>query len=49
MPEKRKGRIATTVQFIPGKTPKVMGMCKIVEGEINPHGHCIAFTSKPKK
>jgi len=37
------------VQFIPGKSPKSLGMCKIVEGEINPHGHCIAFTPKPKK
>ena len=36
------------IQFIPGKTPKAMGTCKIVEGEINPHGHCIAFTPKPK-
>ena len=37
------------IQFIPGKTPKAMGTCKIVEGEINPHGHCIAFTPKPRK
>ena len=37
------------IQFIPGKTPKAMGTCKIVEGDINPHGHCIAFTPKPKK
>ena len=37
------------IQFIPGKTPKAMGTCKIVEGEINPHGHCVAFTPKPKK
>ena len=36
------------IQFIPGKTPKAMGTCKIVEGEINPHGHCVAFTPKPK-
>ena len=36
------------VQFIPGKTPKAMGTCKIVEGEINPHGHCIAFTPEPR-
>ena len=36
------------IQFVPGKTPKAMGTCKIVEGEINPHGHCIAFTPKPK-
>jgi hypothetical protein len=34
------------VQFIPGKTPDGTGTCKIVEGEINPHGHCIAFTPK---
>jgi hypothetical protein len=37
------------IRFIPGKSPKSLGMCKIVEGEINPHGHCIAFTPKPKK
>lgn len=34
------------VHFIPGKSTKAMGSCKIVEGEINPHGHCIAFTAK---
>ena len=36
------------IQFIPGKTATAMGTCKIVEGEINPHGHCIAFTPKPR-
>ena len=36
-------------QFIPGKTAKAMGSCKIVEGEINPHGHCIAFSPKARK
>ena len=36
-------------QFIPGKTPNGTGTCKIVEGEISPHGHCIAFTPKPGK
>ena len=36
-------------QFVPGKTAKDNGTCKIVEGTINPHGHCIAFTPKPKK
>ena len=35
------------IQFIPGKTPRALGTCKIVEGEINPHGHCLAFTPKP--
>src|SRR5438132_9377936 len=37
------------IQFIPGKSPKSPGTCKIVEGEINPHGHCIAFTPKLRK
>ena len=36
-------------QFIAGKTAKDLGTCKIVEGTINPHGHCIAFSPKPKK
>ena len=36
-------------QFIPGKTDKDLGTCRLVEGAINPHGHCIAFTPKPKK
>lgn len=35
-------------QYIPGKTAKDLGTCKIVEGPINPHGHCIAFAPKPK-
>jgi hypothetical protein len=37
------------VQFIPAKAANALGTCKIVEGEINPHGHCIAFTPKPSK
>ena len=36
------------VQFLPGNTEKDNGTCKIVEGTINPHGHCIAFTPKPR-
>jgi len=36
------------IQFVPGKTPKDMGTCKIVVGDINPHGHCLAFSPKPK-
>lgn len=35
------------VQFIPGKTVKTKGQCRIVEGEIDPHGHCLAFSPKP--
>ena len=37
------------IQFIPGKTATAVGTCKIVEGDINPHGHCIAFTPKPRR
>ena len=33
-------------QFIPGKTANAPGTCKIVDGAISPHGHCIAFTPK---
>ena len=35
-------------QFVPGETATDLGTCKIVEGAINPHGHCFAFTPKPK-
>ena len=35
------------IQFIPGKTAKGKGLCKIVEGDIDPHGHCLAFSPKP--
>ena len=37
------------MQFVPGKTAKDAGTCRLVEGAINPHGHCIAFSPKPKK
>jgi hypothetical protein len=37
------------IQFIPGKTAKSPGACKIVEGAISPHGWCIVFQPKPKK
>jgi hypothetical protein len=36
------------VQFLPGKSAKDKGQCKIVEGDIDPHGHCLAFSPKPK-
>ncbi len=35
-------------QFVPGKAAKDTGTCRLVEGNINPHGHCLAFTPKPK-
>ena len=37
------------IQFVSGKTASANGTCRIVEGEINRHGHCIAFSPKPKK
>lgn len=36
------------VQFVAGATAHAGATCKIVEGEISPHGHCIAFAPKPK-
>src|SRR3954453_275740 len=34
-------------QFLAGRTASELGRCRIVEGEINPKGHCIAFSAKP--
>jgi hypothetical protein len=35
-------------QYIAGNTDKDPATCKIVEGSISPHGHCMAFSPKPK-
>lgn len=35
-------------QFVPGATAEAPGTCRLVVGDISPHGHCIAFTPKPK-
>jgi hypothetical protein len=35
-------------QYVPGKSAKDPATCRIVDGPINPHGHCIAFSPKPK-
>ena len=37
------------IQFVPGKTVKTSGTCRIVDGPISPHGHCIAFAPKPHR
>ncbi len=37
------------IHFIAGKNAKAAGTCKVVEGAINPHGHCIAFAANPAK
>ncbi|MHB1676478.1 MAG: high-potential iron-sulfur protein [Sulfuriferula sp.] len=34
------------VQFIPGKSAKANGTCKVVDGSISPNGWCLAFTPK---
>jgi hypothetical protein len=38
------------IQFVPGKTPKDLGGCKIFPGdtEVSPHGYCVAWAAKPK-
>jgi len=36
------------IQFIAGASAKAPGTCKVVDGEISPHGYCLAFTPKPK-
>ena len=39
------------VQFVPGKTAKALGGCKIYPGdtEISPNGYCTAWVAAPKK
>ena len=32
--------------FIPGKSAKGKGTCKVVEGAISPNGWCVAYTPK---
>ena len=36
-------------QFEPGPSAGAAGSCRIVDGAISPHGHCIAFTPKAKR
>jgi len=37
------------LHFIPGAIRKAIGTCKVVEGTVDPHGYCIAFTPKPRR
>jgi|GEM_PF-271168 len=37
------------MHYIDGPTRNAPGTCKIVEGAISPHGHCIAFVPKPPR
>ena len=44
-------KCGTCMQFVPGKTPKDLGGCKIFAGdtEISPNGYCVAWAAIPKK
>jgi hypothetical protein len=39
---------AVCLQFVPGKTPKDKGGCKLMPGdtEISPQGYCVAWAKK---
>jgi hypothetical protein len=34
------------IHYIPGKTPKALGTCKVVEGNVSPSGWCVAYARK---
>lgn len=34
------------LHFVPGRSLEDKGLCRIVEGDIAPHGHCLAFSPK---
>ena len=36
------------LQYIAPAGPRDPASCRIVDGPISPHGHCIAFTPRPK-
>ena len=41
-------KCSNCMQFVPGKTPKDRGGCKVIAGdtEISPDGYCIAWAKK---
>ena len=36
------------LQYVAPASPRAAATCRIVDGPISPHGHCVAFTPKPK-
>ena len=36
------------LQYIAPASAKAAPTCRIVDGPISPHGHCVAFTPRPK-
>ncbi len=43
---KGTAQCSTCMQFIPGKSAKADGACKVVEGAVSPHGWCLAYSAK---
>ena len=41
-----KNECSNCIQYIPGKTAKANGECKVVAGSISPHGWCLAYAPK---
>lgn len=41
-----KDQCDNCIHFIPGKTPKDNGTCKVVEGVIAPQGWCVMYARK---
>lgn len=41
-----KDQCDNCIHFIPGKTPKDAGTCKVVEGSITPQGWCVMYARK---
>lgn len=39
-------RCDNCIHYIPGKTPKADGTCKIVEGNVAPEGWCVMYARK---
>ena len=37
---------STCAQYIPGKSAKADGTCKLVDGPISPNGWCLAYSAK---
>ena len=41
-----KDQCGNCIHFIPGKTPKSAGTCKVVEGDVSPSGWCVMYARK---
>jgi hypothetical protein len=41
-----KDQCDNCIHFVPGKTPTANGTCKVVEGDISPHGWSVMYARK---